>query len=327
MSSIIPSTKFKVITVHKMQSTTCWRQFFWSRVMNLEPRGVNFNFWFGGVLHSGFEALLLGKSSAQVQEAMAKESRRRTARYSLTADNQAEMTMQFAIIQALVRGASRQKHNLFDFSKMKLKWAERQLTWQLNGTPCTFCARLDGFGTYGKDKCLYEIKTARTIDDNYFAALEFDTQICSYMVAHRKDRDNGTKQCCYCVFRKPQKRMKKEQSPEEFTEEIAQDLLDRPDFYYVSKMIRMGSLTIKEAESDIESTAAMIADRYNVLTKKGTLLEAQSWPRQTRQCLSYGVCPYLILCRHPKKYEVHYPLFQQRELLYSEEKNELQRKS
>lgn len=347
MNQIIPSTKFRVLTVHKMSDMTCLRKFFWSRIMNLEPAKINWNFWFGGVLHAGFEALLLGRD---VRESMVSESRKRSRRHKLSPDDIQEMKLQFEIIYEIVTGASRQhlrqqhpgrkvdievlgdKHferffqdrnikQSFCIDDMSLDWAERQIKFPLRKRRCLFCATIDGFGEYKGERSLYEIKTARTVDNNYFTTLEFDTQVCAYVLAHRKQRKEGTSRCCYCVFRKPQKRIKKGQSPEQFVAEIRQDIKDRPDWYYIAHPLRIGQSMLAETEKDIEATADVIQERM----LQRDLLNPDKWPRQTRQCLSYGVCPFLILCKYPHKWKLYLQLFKQREMLYEEEKEELQK--
>ena len=58
--SIVPSTRLKVVSVHKLKTMTCYRKYYWRYVLNLESKAMNLNFWYGGVLGAGFEAILQG---------------------------------------------------------------------------------------------------------------------------------------------------------------------------------------------------------------------------------------------------------------------------
>jgi len=49
MSKIIPSTKLKVISGHKLNDMACWRYYHWRWIQNLEPKRLNLNLWYGAV--------------------------------------------------------------------------------------------------------------------------------------------------------------------------------------------------------------------------------------------------------------------------------------
>jgi len=284
---------------------------------------MNLNFYYGGVFHTGFETLLL-KGLKPAIAAMKKESRKRTSRHTLSNEDRDEIAIQFRVIEAIITAASRQRF----MKSLKLNWAEKVFKFKLKPSGLTFCCRADGGGSYRKDNVLVEIKTARTVNNNYFTALEFDKQVYGEVCAMKASGLKYPTKCAYCVFRKPSKYIKKGQSVDGFIKEIKQDLITRPDWYFVvdaqSKkfpyILTLGRNTLRQTKEDLNSFAALLQERYD-----GGILDPSYWPPNTRQCLSYGVCPYLMLCRNLAKYKLYLKLYQQREIMYEEEQKELQR--
>ena len=316
MNEIIPSTKLRVVSVHKLQGFKCWRKYFWQRVLNLEPKKLNFNFWYGGVLHAGFEALLLGKDW---RGAMKKESRRRIRRHIVNSEDQEELNLQTRLLELCVAEATKQPW----VKKCKLKWAEKQFRIPLK-CGVLFCASLDGLGTDEGALSLFEIKTAKSISDDFYTSLSFDMQIHAYGYALRSKKGPTPKQCTYCIFRKPQKRVKKKQTVDDFLEDMKEDFHDRAKWYYIHHKHQLGSLTISETAKDIEAGARLLKSIYDNHTER-QLLNVDNWPKNSSLCLEWGACPFLILCKYPKRWQVYTRAYQQREMLYEEEKDELNR--
>jgi len=312
--------------VHKLYDVTCWRKYFWRWIMNLEPKKMNFNFWYGGVLHVGFETLLL-KGLRAALKAMQKESKRRCSRRTLTPDDLEEITIQLSLLNVIVEAASRQPF----IKNMELEWAERQLKCEIPETDVIFCTTIDGGGRYKTRRCNYEIKTATRVNNDFFTALAFDQQIHSHAWTQRMNKQKIISRCVYCVFRKTTKRIKKSQSSDGFIREIKQDLKDRPNFYFGGDESRptfpyiqtLGKHSVEQAGRTIIRYAKMLNQLYD--TTRNNLLNPDYWPGNDRQCLSYGACPYLLLCRNLVKWKLYTRLYQQREMLYEEERKELQK--
>ena len=94
MSNIIPSIKLNMVSTHKLLDTTCLRNFYWRRVLNLESRKLNLNFWYGSVSGAGIEALL---REEDWREAIAQEDVR--SRGSYVRDD-IELDLQLRLIEA-----------------------------------------------------------------------------------------------------------------------------------------------------------------------------------------------------------------------------------
>ena len=326
MSNIIPSTKLKVITVHKLWDTVCMRRYFWTRVMNLEPKGINLNFWYGGVLGAGWEAFLSGKKSPQIQKIMAKESLRRTRRHALSPEDQAEIKFQLQLIFLFIEGVMKQRRPDFQADKFTLTHPQQIVSYPLEYSNVTFFGTNDGLGTYRGTACMFENKTARYVNNDYISKIAFDMQIHSYHNGLTKSGVAFLKKCMYTIFVKTQKKIKsasRGQTTEGFLKEIARDIDREPKKFFILHEHRFSPTVLKQVASDVEAGAWRLSQMYKSLSES-ELLNPENWDRQSQQCLHFGACPFLILCKNIKGWRACERLFQQREMLYKEEKDELQ---
>jgi len=102
VNNIIPSTKLKCVSVHKMADFACPRKYFWRRVLNLQSKNLNMNFWYGSVLGAGFEAILLGKKNWK--QLMKKESIASLKGYD-TSKLTEEIDLQYRLIEGILEQA------------------------------------------------------------------------------------------------------------------------------------------------------------------------------------------------------------------------------
>ena len=331
MSKIIPSTKLHCLSVHKCKTLSCLRRYFYERVLNLQTRRLIWPFWYGGVLHVGWQSLMLGYDETETEKEMAVESRRRAKGAVLTAEDKQEMNLQFAIIRSLVFTGWETRHTNWRPDKVDMAWAEEQVAWPVPGFPDVhFCSTIDGGGTVRGTKSILEFKTAKSVSDEYFGSLEFDAQPCSYVLGHQKSRGNGASKCLYMVFRKPQKKLKTRQTVPDFLAEIERDLVEvtkkrnGPRHYFMSKSIPVGANAVKHALENIVATTEMLSDRYRKLSKSDGILKAKNWPQNTEHCYYYNKpCPFTMICRYGGDVRTFLPGFRQREHLYELEDKEL----
>lgn len=309
--TIVPSPNLRVLTVHKMKDLGCWRRYYWRWVRNLESRALNLNYFYGAVLGSGFEATLMGKDWP---EAMRAEDERRRAGRSISQETLAEMDLQVQLIEGILRGAKQQPA----VQKMKLEKSQIPVAMRLrNGL--LYRGMADGKGTYDGVRSLFEIKTASRVSAEYLAALAFDPQIYSYAMT---PEFQGIGQCAYCVFQKPQKRVKKGQTIDEFIQEVAMDAQLRPNMYYHWHRVPLGVETAKANAEDVEAKAEILLNRYEQLGPAG-VLDHRNWPKCPDKCFEYSGCEFLPLCKNAATWEYYLRMYQQREMLYEEEKEEL----
>lgn len=294
---------------------TCPRKLFWHYILNLEPRGLNLNFWYGGVLGAGFESLLMKKNW---KKAMQVEDKRRCKGYTISDDLENELCLQRRLITAFIA----QVANHPDVARMKLKSHQNKFKVRLKQSNLWFCGTEEGEVVYRNRPMLLEIKTAKQVGQSYIAALSFDKQVHGYTYARRLLNKSTLPECCYCIFRKPQKRIKRGQTVDQFVVEIEQDLIERPEFYYIFHKFALGRLTVSEVGYDIESLALDLQQKYERLSQK-ELLDPHNWAKQENKCHDYAGCEFLQLCKNPKRWELYLRFYKQREMLYKEEKQEL----
>ncbi len=320
MNKIIPSTKLKVVTVHKLWDTVCMRKYFWHRVMNLEPRYINMNFWYGGVLGAGWEAALQGRKPAQIKLAMRRESKKRTSRHALSSEDHMEIDFQLQLIWLFIEGAMKQRRQDFDFSKMKVTTPQQKVSYQLEDSDVIFCGTNDGLGVYRNGECMFENKTARYVNNDYISKIAFDMQIHSYANA----LPNCPKKCCYCIFTKTAKKIKRSrgQTSEGFLEEIASDIKTDPRKFFILHEHIFSQRMLSQVAADVEAGAWRLSQMYDGLSGK-ELLNPLNWDRQSQQCLHFGACEYLMLCKNVQSWKVCERMYQMRELMYDQEEEEL----
>lgn len=327
MSEIIPSTKLKMVSTHKLLDLVCPRQYFWRRVLNLESIYLNINFWWGGVLGAGFEARLMGRDW---RAAMRKEDRKRCEGKVIGSELAKEMKAVRSIIEIQLKCVKCQPV----FKRLKMVKDQCRFKVPLK-CGIMFCGTKDGEGTHDGEEAMFEIKTASRVTAPYIAALRYGRQINGYAWGDiRKGRKNRAKICVACIFRKPGLIVKKDQSLEEFMEEIEVDIMGgidyrgrkrkaRPKMYYRFQTFTLGYTTVMDVGYDIEQDAADLKEKYDRARNERQLLNPHYWPKRENKCHDYSGCEFQQLCLHPKSWNVHLDQYQQREMLYPIEKKEL----
>ena len=326
IKKIIPSVKLKMVTVHKLQDLSCQRYYYWRWIRNIEPRKMNINFWYGSVFHAGFQTLLM-QNLNKAMAAMQRESKDRLKLKAPDNDMLRECSIQLRLIKTIMRAASRQPF----MKRLEMDWAEKKFSIDVH-KGVQFCSTLDGIGRYKDKPVFFEIKTAKTVSPQYFQALSMDSQIYGYALQLKySDSEPSVNKVAYCVFRKSGKYLKRGQGEDEFVEEITQDIKERPDWYFIvgedgksfPLVQTIGKTTLAEAEKDLVENTRQLYEKYQVKTER--LLDPSYWPKNCKHCLNYGACQFLPLCQNIRKYELYMRFYQQRELRYDLEHEELGR--
>ena len=309
--SIVPSTRLKVVSVHKLKTMTCYRKYYWRYVLNLESKAMNLNFWYGGVLGAGFEAMLQGQNW---KAAMQDEHQKRCAGMSIHSELVAEMDLQYRLIGAILAGAATQSA----VKQMTLTESQVPIRMQLSDSDVLYCGTADGIGDWKGLRSLFEIKTASRVNAAYLSALSFDPQIYSYSMT---PATRGCFQCAYCIFTKTQKRVKRRQTIDEFVAEITDDIVARPDMYYQWHKVSLGKATLEANREDVEATTAIMARQFDDLGDR--VLDYSKWPKQPDKCFDYAGCEFLPLCKNAATWQHYLRMYRQRTILYEEERAEL----
>lgn len=314
MSNILPSTKLKVVSVHKLGDTICWRKFFWRRVLNLESRNLNMNFWYGSVSGEGIEAMLSG---GDWRAAMAEEDEKSLRGYVISPLDEENLKLNRRLIEASLEAAELQP------AVDKMKLIETQIKFAVP-LKCgvKFCGTLDGIGTYDDTPHMFEFKTAKQFKKNYKEWLLFDKQINGYAWAMRS-KGTPLGRCRYCIFKKYGRRLGKK-TLNQFVEQWKEDLRDPKREEYKWESISLGATTVTETYYDIEQEAEDLLAKFE-RAKKGQLLDPHYWPKRENKCHDYAGCEFLPLCSNPSRWNVFLRTYKQRTMLYEEEIEEVDR--
>lgn len=318
---IHPSVELLSMSSSKISATSCSRAYFWEYVLNLVPKKLNLPFWYGSVMHKAFEAMVNPKLRKNIYKIMDAESKAYLSKYALVADDSEEIQLQLKIAKITI------KVYLEEYGDKNIQLTnpqtETKFETKLIESPVIYEGTIDLFGKKKAKTILVEHKTAKQINEAFLGLLKFDVQINGYANAIKNEIiGNYPSQCHYTVFRKPQIRVTKKETVEQFLTRLEEDLHDRKDWYYVTFIHKFGKRSINEVMSDIERFTAELHTKYTKLTQE-QLLNPYYWPRRRSHCLWYGACQYIMLCKNCEKYHLYLRMFQQREMRYQLEKEEL----
>ena len=320
---IIPSTKLHTVSVSKLNDTICDRYYFWRWIMNMVPSGFNINFWFGSYVHAGIEAVSKGYSLKKVIKAMQAEDKETCLRSKPGLDIIEEYKAQKRIGIKMIK-----IYRKIVKSQMKglvLGGAEVHFEKKLKQSQVIYEGQVDAWYKSKAKIVLFEGKTASRPDNDYFRRLTFDKQINGYATGLHGMLGKYPRECVYTVFRKPQIRQRKTESPDEFFQRLEEDLIERQNWYFIFHKHLFGKGQIQSVLNDIEWMTFDLAAKYDYLTTD-KLLDYRNWPRQGGHCFKYGTCPYFNLCRKGKSAPLYYRYFTMREIRYDNEKKELNKK-
>jgi hypothetical protein len=131
----------------------------------------------------------------------------------------------------------------------------------------------------------WERKTAQNTGDEYYAAIQLDSQPKGYLLGVQRCVGLHTTKVMYDVVKKPQLREKKSQTREQFLEEVKNAyLLDR-DRYFERRLISFQQEEIDEYLYDVDGVAQAIQWH----------LENAVWPKHHPRN-RFGKCEYLSIC-------------------------------
>lgn len=169
--------------------------------------------------------------------------------------------------------------------------------------------KIDGLGRLEDGRlCLVEHKTTSSSVDpasDYWLRLRADGQILSYVAAARAlGWDIAT--VLYDVVRKPAIRQRQNETAEQFGDRLAQDALDRPDFYYARREVPVLDQDLEEFEAMRLSVSRMILDRRRDALRFGTDSAHCAWPRHVNSILCPS-CEYVGFCLANAIPDLSYP--------------------
>ena len=321
---IIPSTKLLCVNVHKIQDAlTCPRLYFWKWVMNIVPKRINLNFWFGSVIHKANEIMAETTSITKIHKGMMIESKKFLSKYVVDASAHNEIALQTEIMKIMVEvyvKLFKKTMKNFNTVGVEIPFAKKMTKSQV-----ILVGTIDAYGRRDKSFILREIKTAARIGNDYFKRLKYDKQINGYAIGLKKLVKAYPKECLYIVFRKPGISVRQNETVDQFLVRLRDDLIVRSDWYFITYQHRYGKQSEGAVEADLETTTFDLTCKNDFLSTK-ELMKPENWPRSDRRCLDFGTCSYFSLCMNCIKWKLYLRFFKMRDKRYVMEEAELDKK-
>lgn len=132
---------------------------------------------------------------------------------------------------------------------------------------------------------ILERKTAAAIDESYWADMMLDSQPKGYILAANKALGLDVSKVLYDIYGKPQIRLRKTESPEAFTERLADTYLHDYEKYFQRRIIPYTVDEIADYERDIDGVARSIEWH----------IENAVWGKHHPKN-RFGACAFLPLC-------------------------------
>jgi len=280
----------------------CKRKFFWKYIMHLQSRAKAAPLLFGSYFHEGLAEWYRTKRSSMKKIA---------ARYAITAGEE-------------IRAAS-EYYDQFEYDKLmtlidtfegmligygEVYRHERKI-WIIDreGIEAEKTIDMGEFDFIFKTDLitkkmvknrerhhLVEHKTAAQIPDSYIDVLPLDTQVRGYIFGanHPKGLNKTVSEVIYDVVKKCKLRRKSNEPLDVFSQRIADDYMNRPDFYFFREKLKFNKSDI--AAFELELRQVHTEYQWLIDTLKDPL-DPRYWAPSDFICNEFfKKCPYSTLC-------------------------------
>lgn len=132
---------------------------------------------------------------------------------------------------------------------------------------------------------LLERKTSATIDESFWADMLLDSQPKGYLLAAQEALGLDVHKVLYDLYGKPQIRLRKEETPEAFTERLGDTYLHDYEKYFQRRVIPFTPEEIADYKQDIDGVAQAIEWH----------IEHAIWSKHHPKN-RFGACTFLPLC-------------------------------
>ncbi len=182
------------------------------------------------------------------------------------------------------------------------KWRKGEHEFTIDkflGTSLTFQGIIDGVIEIkkGKTKGLWVIEHKTTKDLSYTTvdSIKVSNQTLGYIYAVQKLLGVKPKGIIWNAIRKPSKRLKKNQTINEYCTELEEDYIARPDFYFFRQQLFINKSAIATWLEEKEQVALDMGFCYDNPEEK------KIWYKNTDICGMYGGCEFAPLCFRGEK--------------------------
>jgi hypothetical protein len=255
--------------------------------LGLAPKQKKGSFALGSAVHRGLE-------TNSIEEAMAIFS----DTFPSTQEEQDKLEINKAIVQAMLGGYFQRfgvwpddtrKESKFSIPIINPETGARSRSFELQG-------KIDAITAIDGQNWIVEYKTASQINDDYFNRIELDEQVSTYMYAAQKFFEIPIVGIIYRVLKKPSIRQKKTESLEQFCQRLAQDYLNRPEFYFFEGKFYRSQEDLVQYEKELWAfTKQYLYERNHGIHCKNA-----------SRCTDFGRCEYMPICLQEADWELIY---------------------
>jgi hypothetical protein len=317
---INPSIHQQTIGVHKLYDwLTCKRLFYWKYIMNLEEKDLNFNLYYGSLVHSGLHSLNSGKSIGEAILAMEVENKKLLLNKIVRPDKLPEQRFLVQIAQNNVS-----VYNTLFHSKQKTNpslGSERKIKFKIFKGMFFLCT-LDNYYQKRNSLVIQDYKTSKNPNDWYFKALRFDKQIYMYTAMLQKLMGEPVKFFNYTVLKKAGIYVRKNETHLEFLKRYRDLLKDNKDEYFIHHKISIHQNTLNDVYNETRKEIGLLKVYLDTMQPEQRCC-SENWPKNNKACFNYGLCPFFNLCDKINRWHVLYRAYNVRPLRYKAEHNEL----
>lgn len=278
---------------------SCRRKTYFHTIRQLTIKQGRLSLEIGTIWHTALEALYSWKSIGAAKKALVKAIQKCFTSGESAINTPASVNITHHMMMGMLLG-------YWDkFGKKDLKrWnfiAHEQKFRLPNflNTCIDFVGIIDGIVEIksGPNKGLWILEHKTTKDLAYYTleGIKKSNQALSYIHAATELIGKKPRGIIWNAVRKPSKRQKKNQTPEEFAQELREDYQARPSFYFYRDEIKINKSTISLWLSEITQ---VLADMELCYTNPDL---TDLWYKNTSICDMYGGCEFMALCNRGEK--------------------------
>lgn len=277
----------------------CRRKGFYHSVRRLTLKSPRLSLEIGKIWHTCMETFYTAGKVTKAQKAITTAINKSVSDGFSAMSSPASIAMNRAMLLGMFAGYV-DKYKKKDLREWKFLEREHHFTLpNIFGSGIDFTGIIDGVVEIktGKNKGIWVLEHKTTKDLSYYTveSIKKSIQTLGYIYAVRKLFDIKPKGIIWNAVRKPSKRLKKNQTVEEYCTEIREDYIARPAFYFLREQLRINKSAIDEW---IAEATHQLADLELCYDNKDT---KEIWYKNTNLCDMYGGCEFTPLCFRGEK--------------------------
>ena len=272
----------------------CRRKAYFHLVRRITIKEPKLSLSLGKLWHAGLETWYTTKDQATAVRAIQKGVMDEAATGFSAFNTPATIAYYRAMLTGMLLGY------IEKFGKKDLttwKWKEAESEFELPNffnTGITFRGTIDGIIEIpkGPNKGLWVVEHKTTKDLAYYTVegIKQNIQTLAYLHAARQLFKIQLKGIIWNAVRKPSKRLKKQQTIEDYCKEIKEDYLARPDFYFYRQQLIINSANVEAWTKDVKHIMHDMECCFNHSTS------LPHWYKNTAVCDMFGGCEFIPIC-------------------------------